>query len=364
MKILKTILCCAAALVGLHGSAQTETLRVWMDNVTVTADGSTITKLTVYENDVVDYTAFSLTMVVPNGVKVAQVKSGREYVNDISLTDRAASTHSINCNMDTETTIKIISTSTQNDNFYPDDVDGNLMDEIFQIGLVADPSVANGVYDIEIVACKFVINDANASASQPQEAVKAELTIEGGTDSETVSCVIGEDCCSTLILPFEAQVPDGVEVYTCGNVDGNVISPERQSSIPANVPQLVLGTPGTYVFTGIPTQTNTTYVDGNYVGVYSNRSLTSGYVLQTVDNVTGFYAVDSDTGATVPTYNCYMQAIEGVTGIAIDFTLTSLDEVLRDNAKAANYYDVAGRKVNSLNEKGVYVRRGGKLLVK
>ena len=82
-KTMKTIFMMLALLTAVQASAQTETLKVWMDDVTMTADGKTVTRLYVMENDVVDYTAFSLSLIVPKAVTIAKVKSGRKTVNDI-----------------------------------------------------------------------------------------------------------------------------------------------------------------------------------------------------------------------------------------------------------------------------------------
>lgn len=358
-KIIFSLLCAMAVL---HTQAQTETLKVWMDDATITADGSTVTRLVISENDVVDYTSFSLSLVVPKGVTVAKVRQGREYVDDIQLTDRATTTHSISCNMQEDgKTIKIISTSSSNLDFYPDDIDGNPMDEIFSIGLIADPSIANGDYNIKIVDCKFVIKE-NAAASVPNADVTAKLTVTGGVDSNTISYTLDDSRCGTLILPFESQVPAGLEICRVLSIGGGYVSLETQSVIPANVPVIVLGTPGAYIFTGIPTQTEDSYSDGGYVGVYSNREISKGYILQSIDGVMGFYPVNSESPATIPTYRCYLQSNESFGVIPLDLSTTSIEGVLSDEQQANKYYDLLGRNVKSLEKGGVYVKKGEKVL--
>lgn len=189
-KTMKTIFMMLALLTAVQASAQTETLKVWMDDVTMTADGQTVTRLYVMENDVVDYTAFSLSLIVPKGVTIAKVKSGRITVNDIRLTERL-NDHTISCNMLSDgRTIKIISSSLSNSNFYHDDVDGNVMDSIFSIGLVADPDMVHGNYSIEINDCKFVLQDA--TASQPLEAVTASMKVTGGVDGLAINYEMAE----------------------------------------------------------------------------------------------------------------------------------------------------------------------------
>lgn len=358
----KTIFGLLCAIVILHAQAQTETLKVWMDDATITADGSTVTRLVISENDLVNYTSFSLSLVVPNGVTVAKVRQGRESVDDIQLTDRATTTHSISCNMQQDgKTIKIISTSSSNLDFYPDDVDGNPIDEIFSIGLVADPSVANGDYNIKIVDCKFVMKE-NATASVPNAEVTAKLSITGGVDSNTINYTLDESRCGTLILPFESQVPAGLEICRVLSIIGGSVSLEMQNSIPANVPVIVLGTPGDYMFTGISTQTEDSYSDGDYVGVYSNRSISKGYILQSVDGVIGFYPINTENPVTIPTYRCYLRSGESFGVIALDLTTTSIESLLNDDSSNNDYYDLLGREVKSLEKGSIYVKKGEKVI--
>ena len=358
----KTILGLVCAMVVLHAQAQTETLKVWMDDATITADGSTVTRLVISENDVVDYTSFSLSLVVPNGVTVAKVRQGREYVDDIQLTDRATTTHSISCNMqDDGKTIKIISTSSSNLDFYPDDVDGNLIDEICSIGLVADPSIANGDYNIKIVDCKFVMKE-NAAASVPNGDVTAKLSVVGGMNSNTINYILDENCCGTLILPFESQVPIGLEICRVMSTAGGSVVLETQNSIPANVPVIVLGIPGEYTFTGIPTQTEDSYNEGDYVGVYSNRIIAKGYILQSVEGVIGFYPVSAENPVTIPTYRCFLQSDDTFDVIPLDLSTTSIESVVKENKNSDRYYDLLGRGVKSLEKGGVYVKKGEKVL--
>lgn len=144
-------------------TTESETLQVWIDDFTIEADGESVAYLNVYENDIIDYTAFNMTFQVPVGLRIHQIKSGREMVNDIKLSGRAAGTHTISCALwDDGTTLRVISTSTQNDNFYPDDEDGNPLDLLYSIGLVADTTMPSGTYPIDMTGIKFVINNGDA----------------------------------------------------------------------------------------------------------------------------------------------------------------------------------------------------------
>lgn len=186
----KELLAAAAgiALLSVNAAAyetvKSESLRIWFDDVTLLADGETVTTLTIYENDVQDYTAFNMALVVPEGIRIAKVKRGRDYVDDISLTERASSTHSIACNMLADgRTIKIISDSSMLDDFYHDDEAGDQVDALFTIGLIADKEMESGSYPVELWDVKFVLSTADASvpASLP---VTGVFTVRGSQSSE------------------------------------------------------------------------------------------------------------------------------------------------------------------------------------
>lgn len=149
----------------LYETKESETLKVWFDDFTIVPDGKTVTYVTIYESDLPEnnYTAFNMTFFVPKGIKIHQVKQGREMVNDIKLSERAASTHSIACNLlDDGTTLRVIADSTNNDDFYPDDESGNKLDEIYTIGLIGEEGMEEGTYQMEMTGIKFIFSDGNA----------------------------------------------------------------------------------------------------------------------------------------------------------------------------------------------------------
>ena len=347
----------------VQASAQTETLKVWMDDDTMTADGKTVTRLYVMENDVVDYTAFSLSLIVPKGVTIAKVKSGRNTVNDIRLTERL-NDHTISCNMLSDVrTIKIISSSPSNSNFYPDDVDGNVMDSIFSIGLVADPAMVNGNYTIEITDCKFVLQDA--TASQPQEAVTASMKVTGGVDGLAINYEMTEVGVGTLILPFDASLPQGLDAFVCSSLDGDLLILTEQESIKANTPLIVTGLPGTYTFVGASVASEKCYSDGVLTGVMEQTQVNEGYVLQNLNGLTGFYRVNPDKPVEVSAYRCYMNNVTEADCVRIMFgNETGIGELNATSVSKGKAFDLQGRRVKKNAARGVYILNGEKVVVK
>lgn len=209
--------------------AQSSKLQVWTDaEMKFTADGKTVTYMTVYEkNPDVDYTAFNMEFTLPRGFRINLVKKGREWVKDINLSVRASSTHTINCNMPDPTLLKIISTSSQNENYYPDDEDGNECTELFTIGLVADPETYNGTYAIQMDGARFVKKDASGISADDLDHVEySKVIVTGGTDFPGVSYTLSSLGIGTLIVPFKFVPQSGFEVYNCTGVNGSSIQLE------------------------------------------------------------------------------------------------------------------------------------------
>ena len=100
----------------------------------------------------------------------------------------------------------------------------------------------------------------------------------------------------TLILPFNAELPEGMTVYTCPEVDDNgVLTLEEDTSIRRNVPYIVKGTYGeSYQFVGPEAidADKPLFTDGILVGaVTKDVPLQKGtdYILQVQDDKAAFY---------------------------------------------------------------------------
>lgn len=169
-----------------------ETLKVWCDPIELVADGKNITVLTIYENDVIDYTAFNMAIIVPEGISIATIKQGRETIDYVLLTERATSSHTITSGMPDATTIKMISGSSTLSNFYNDDEEGNPLDALVTIGLLASPEMAPGTYDIKILDVKFVEPTADACVLK-ESPVMSTFTITNPNVTGVDNTLVDED---------------------------------------------------------------------------------------------------------------------------------------------------------------------------
>jgi hypothetical protein len=293
------------------------------------------------------------------------VKAGRGTRNAIDLSERAAETHSISCNMPSETQVKIICTSSQNDEFYPDDEGGNPLDEIFKIGFVADNTMVNGTYTITAEGVDFVLKPgaADVPAYCPATKPTCQLTVTGGQTELTIPLTISSAGVSTFILPFDAQLPDGVEAFKCTGVVNGEVKTEQMMQLEAGVPVLVVGNAGTYSFTGAPTVTTNECTVGVLTGVLADKQVSSGYVMQMLNGDVGFYQIDPEKPLTIPAYKCYLTVSGEARSLLVNFGDATVIDRLNANAAEGDWYDLSGRRTLT-KPTGVYIQRGKKLFVK
>lgn len=112
---------------------------------------------------------------------------------------------------------------------------------------------------------------------------------------------------STICLPFTADIPSGLTVYSATSYAGSKLNYEKATKIEMNTPYIVTGTPGTYTFSG-PTTTEGTYQNGLLIGTTGNNTEAhaGSYILQNVPNKSmGF--VKSDSRTTIGQYSAYLQ---------------------------------------------------------
>ena len=101
----------------------------------------------------------------------------------------------------------------------------------------------------------------------------------------------------TIILPFNAAIPEGLTAYSCSAVDANdKLTLESVDAFEANTPYIIKGTCEA-TLTGDAQGTQPTYTSGLLTGVYSASTIAAStndqtnYVLQTQGNVQAFYKV-------------------------------------------------------------------------
>lgn len=333
------------------------TLSVWMDQkVELTADGKTVTRLTVYEYDPnINYLAFNMALSVPKGVKVYQRKEGRKYVNDITLNPDRTYDHTISCGMPNDFTIKIMGYSLTNSELFPDNEDGEIVKELFSIGLIADDTAINGTYKVEMWDVNFSILDEDKQHAKGygiDHIEYSDFTITGGQDFPGIDYTMTSAGYGTLILPFNCEIPKGLTVLECNGVDNNnVLMLNSVNSFAANTPYIVKGTPATYHFNGVYSAIYDEYSTDYMTGVYVDKKVpVNSYVLQDQkEDGLAFYRVYDSPIITMPAYRCWLkkQGEEAANCMRLPGILTGVDAVEAGYNQKVDVYTTSGVKVRS-----------------
>ncbi len=360
MKSIKVLSLCLT-LLAMQATAQEDNFRLWMDgSATVTADGTTVTYLTVSQNDPDhNYLGFNLELTLPVGFKINQVKNGRNYVNDITISERKDD-HTISCNMPDAQTLKVACISLSNQPLYPDDMDGNPCDLLFTVGIVAESSTINGVYDVEMSGISFTYRESDNSLVDKTIDKLGEtctVTVTGGTDFGGVDYIIPDESCGTMILPFDCSVPEGMTVYSCDEiVDNSTLNLSAVSTITANTPYVVSGTPGNYHFEGTYRALKARYATAYMTGVYETTEVPEGaYVMQNHKDTygVGFYRVGS-VKTSVNAYRGYLNDFGGDSqALRLNIgDITGIDGLKGNDDVLVNVYNAQGQLIRTDVEAG------------
>ena len=229
-------------------------------------------------------------------------------------------------------------------------------------------------------------NDAGVFTSNNS----CNLTLVKAEEAE-VNLTVTEAGWATLILPFNAEVPDGLAAYTCGEAEETATEGEatlvleEAATLAANTPYIIQGAADTsYNFSGYGLATQDTYGNSFMTGTLVEKAAADQgtYVLQNQDGKVGFYLVD-DAQPKVGAYRAYLNAeaapagsnvqafiLKGIDG---DGTTTGIDGTMAEADATVNVYNLNGilvRQNVKMSEaldglqKGIYIVNGTKKAVK
>jgi len=141
---------------------------------------------------------------------------------------------------------------------------------------------------------------------------------------------------AVIVLPFEANVPSGVQAYNMLPSSSKVLcTAVTNGKIPANTPVLVNGS-GTFVFTGSGTvSTPKAIISNQFNADYSTiKAYTGSYVLKTVSGTTGFYKIASGS-ETVPAFSAYIteENTYSASLLPLEFETLAVGDITRSNTQ-------------------------------
>lgn len=186
----------------------------------------------------------------------------------------------------------------------------------------------------------------------------------------------------TLILPFDAEIPEGFEVYSCTGTEvpvgtSTALVLEKAESIEAHTPYIVKGKDGdTHDFSDYGTALQDQYAAGLMTGTFTEQTAVANtYVLQNQEGKVGFYKVAAGSEPTIKPYRAYINADvaeANIVALLLPGIETGINGIVAEDA-LVNVYDLNGilvRENVKLGQaleglsKGIYIVNGTKKAVK
>ncbi|MBQ0047317.1 MAG: C10 family peptidase [Prevotellaceae bacterium] len=167
----------------------------------------------------------------------------------------------------------------------------------------------------------------------------------------------------TICLPFDAEIPSGMKVYSALSHTGSALDLTEETEIKMNTPYIVSGTPATYQFVG-PNTPADDYTRGLLTGTTkSGASIPAeSYILQDQSgNGLGFYK----TGGirTAQQYRAYLSKTAGSASIEAFFLPdengddpSAISNVGNETVAPVSIHTLGGAQVNTL-QKGINIVR-------
>ena len=190
---------------------------------------------------------------------------------------------------------------------------------------------------------------------------------------------VSETLTETLVLPFEALIPEGTKIYTLEYLEAKdaILATEiTTSTIPAYQPVLVMvKEEGRYIFVSQESKASTnpsspsTY--GALTGVYETTTVPSGSYQLTSNNGNPAFVTGQTT--TVEANRAYLttnnEAAREILEIYFDENNipeppTAINTVNRIMEENGDIYTLQGVKVTGALKRGVYIKNGVKFVVK
>lgn len=175
---------------------------------------------------------------------------------------------------------------------------------------------------------------------------------------------VGDAGYATMVIPFGAALPTGVEAYNITGNNDNVLTTTTAEAIVANKP-VMLKNAGDYNFTAsnvaIAATTDGVQNNGLLYGAYTAKAVPTAntYVLQKQGDDVNFYkAID---GLTVNPFRAYLTASAGAR-LTFDFNETNGIKSVETTADN-RIYNIQGVRVDNPT-KGLYIVNGKKAIVK
>lgn len=327
------------------------------------------------------YSAYDMDIILPIGIDtdkdyVMMIENGANGIYPYNkLTKKYY--HSVSASMPSERRLRIACVSMSNDEFTANSgalfrVYVTVDQEALSSSFSPKPIVkVSGIALVEADGTKYVPADFSCRPFATGIPAERELPFNISSTNKV----------GTLILPFNAALPAGVQAFTCSTVNTTeqTINLEEASSFVACTPYIVYaenGYSGTISGT-VDLSANYRDVDvyteeeGLLTGVLTTTVVNTGYIMQNQGDGPAFYSADGEN-FSLPAGRCYMTLpSSGIKMFSLNFDskeetmkIDSLSKEERSEGETESWYTLQGVKLDQKpTEKGVYFYGQQKVLI-
>ena len=185
----------------------------------------------------------------------------------------------------------------------------------------------------------------------------------------SVKLTVGETGYATAYFPFAVTIPAGVTAYTVtAAADGEATLKKLSGTIPAHTGVVLSGTantPCTFEIAANAAAVDDNMLDGMTIATEVPAG-TKAYILANGSEGVGFYRL-SESDRTIAANKAYLivdDAAEpsAVFSLKLDGGLTGINGVEVSAGADAPVYDLQGRRLPQVPEKGIYIQNGKKIM--
>ena len=295
--------------------------------------------------DDAEYTAFQIDIFLPEGINPSYDGDVLEVYMDqespvYPYTGKMTKTfyHQVSSSYEPKSKrIRVVGISLTNKSFSTNT--GNLFDVYV---LVDENQGAYNSPNLRMEAMKIISVDETKTSRLPNSTHQILPDWEASVDLN----ISGANKFSTCVLPFDAEVPAGVHVFSASEYTGDALTLVEQGSFKAYTPYIIYAQNGyTGTLSGtVPAADYKEYVtDGLLSGAIALQEVSSGYVLQNQGSGAKFYKIPSAQSFTIPSGKCWAQ-IDNIEASALDvsFNPTAIKDSRKANVMAEGDYTIDG----------------------
>lgn len=337
------------------------------------------------------YTAYNMDIFLPEGIsvvfesnkyKVSMLKTtqavypystSEEWDDDLEdYKEVKTYSHTLSASMPTERQLRVACSSQANDDFT------KTSGALFRVYVTVDASTLNLFSPKPLVKVSGIaLAQADATQQTPADFSCRPFSTGIPTERELPINISASNQVGTLILPFDAALPEGVKAYSCQSVDTEAqsLNLTTASSFEACKPYIVYAENGYSgnisgtVDLSVTYPDEDIYAEGYLTGVLSPTVVNTGYIMQNQGDGPMFYDADG-SNFSLPAGRCYFTpspsaALANVMGFRFTETETTHISGVENGKATSNifYYDLTGRRVIQPT-KGIYIQDRKKVLVK